>query len=154
MFFVFSNKTFARFYFDRSRNFEHCSEEEQFLSMFRDRELEQIRKWLQKKLRLRKVNGFSVKWCVCVCVCVHVILVQECVLSFEVTFDILIDSFCILKDIWATEKGTLITLLVHIELLTESWIDFSSSFLELILLRSCVVPVSVILFLLKSLQYF
>lgn len=126
------------------------------LSMFHDRELEQIRKWLQKKLRLRKVERFSVKWCVymCVYVCVHVILVQECVLSFEVTFDILIDSFCILKDIWAMEKGTLITLLVHIELLTESWIDFSSSFLELILLRSCVVPVSVILFLLKSLQYF
>lgn len=94
------------FYFDRSRKF--CSEEEQNF-------IEQIRKWLQKKLRLRKVERFSVNWCVyvyvyvCTCVCVHVILVQECVLSFEVTFDILIDSFCILKDIWATEKGTLIT---------------------------------------------
>lgn len=94
------------FYFDRSRKF--CSEEEQNF-------IEQIRKWLQKKLRLRKMERFSVNWCVyvyvyvCTCVCVHVILVQECVLSFEVTFDILIDSFCILKDIWATEKGTLIT---------------------------------------------
>lgn len=66
------------------------------------------------------ILGKMVCVCVRVCVCVHVILVQECVLSFEVTFDILIDSFCILKDIWATEKGSLITLLVRIELLEPS----------------------------------
>lgn len=128
--------------------------------MFHDREFEQIRKWLQKKLRLRKVERFSVKWCVyvyvyvCVCVCPRYFSTGVRAL---VRGHVWYSNWLVLHIKGHLSHGKRDFNYVRIELLTGSWIDFSSSFLELILSRPRVVPLCWPLwfwcFSLKSLRY-
>lgn len=139
------------FYFDRSRKF--YSEEEQF---YRTNP-----KMIAKEATIAEGGTILGKLvCICICICMYMCV---CPRYFSTGVRALVrghvwySNWLVLHIKGHLSHGKRDFNYVRIELLTGSWIDFSSSFLELILSRPRVVPLCWPLwfwcFSLKSLRY-